>query len=103
MVLKSPSLPCTEVKCAERNRIVGMPTPSVLFIPLEVMMVEFMKGFKDVGLVIASGIVGIGLLALFAQITLLGLFLVRRLRAMHRRLVKIEVLPAPEIKYLPRG
>jgi hypothetical protein len=67
-------------------------------------MVEFMKDFKDVGLVIASGIVGIGLLALLAQIALFGLFFVRRLRALHRKPVKIEVLPAPvEVKYLPRG
>jgi hypothetical protein len=70
--------------------------------PLEVVMYEFMKDFKDVGLMIASGIVGIGLLALFAQIALFGLFFVRRLRAIRRKPVKIEVLPAPEIKYLPR-
>jgi hypothetical protein len=77
--------------------------PSVLFIPLEVRMVEFMKDFKDVGLGVASGIVGIGLLALLAQITVFGLFFVRRLRALRRKPVKIEVLPAPvEVKYLPR-
>jgi hypothetical protein len=67
-------------------------------------MVEFMKDFKDVGLVIASGIVGIGLLALLAHITLFVLFFVRRLRALHRKRGKIEVLPAPvEVKYLPRS
>jgi len=32
-------------------------------------MLEFMKDFKDVGLVIASGIVGIGLLAVVAQVS----------------------------------
>ncbi len=65
-------------------------------------MLEFMKDFKDVGLVIASGIVGIGLLAVVAQVTLFTLVTVRRLRALRRRPVKIEVLPAPEVKYLPR-
>ena len=65
-------------------------------------MLEFMKDFKDVGLVIASGIVGIGLLAVVAQVTLFTLITVRRLRALRRKPVKIEVLPAPEIKYLPR-
>jgi hypothetical protein len=67
------------------------------------MMVGLMQDFKDVGLVIASGIVGIGLLALFAQITRFGLFWVRRLLALRRKPPKIEVLPAPtEVKYLPR-
>ena len=66
-------------------------------------MLELMKDFKDVGLILASGIVGIGLLALFAQITLFGFFMVRRLRTFHRKPVKIEVLNSPEIKYLPRG
>jgi|DewCreStandDraft_4_1066084.scaffolds.fasta_scaffold00077_134 hypothetical protein len=65
-------------------------------------MLEFMKDFKDVGLVIASGIVGIGLLAVVAQVTLFTLVTIRRLRALRRRPVKIEVLPAPEVKYLPR-
>jgi hypothetical protein len=65
-------------------------------------MLEFMKDFKDVGLVIASGIVGIGLFALVAQITLFTLVTIRRLRALRRKPVKIEVLPAPEVKYLPR-
>jgi len=65
-------------------------------------MLEFMKDFKDVGLVIASGIVGIGLLAVVAQVTLFTLVTIRRLRAIRRRPVKIEVLPAPEVKYLPR-
>ena len=65
-------------------------------------MLEFMKDFKDVGLVIASVIVGIGLLADVAQVTLFTLVTIRRLRALRRRPVKIEVLPAPEVKYLPR-
>ena len=65
-------------------------------------MLEFMKDFKDVGLVIASGIVGIGLLAVVAQVTLFTFVTVRRLRALRRKPVKIEVLPAPEVKYLPR-
>jgi len=65
-------------------------------------MLEFMKDFKDVGLVIASGIVGIGLLAVVAQVTLFTLVTIRRLRALRRRPVKIEVLPAPEVKCLPR-
>jgi hypothetical protein len=65
-------------------------------------MLEFMKDFKDVGLVIASGIVGIGLFALVAQITLFTLVTIRRLRTLRRKPVKIEVLPAPEVKYLPR-
>ena len=66
-------------------------------------MLELMKGFKDIGLILASGIVGIGLLALLAQITLYGFFVVRRLRAFRQKPVKIEVLDGPEIKYLPRG
>lgn len=65
-------------------------------------MLEFMKDFKDVGLLIASGIVGIGLLAVVAQVTLFTLVTIRRLRALRRKPVKIEVLPAPEVKYLPR-
>ena len=48
-------------------------------------MLEFMKDFKDVGLVIASGIVGIGLLAVVAQVTLFTLVTIRRLRALRRR------------------
>ncbi|MRR32637.1 hypothetical protein EG834_20425, partial [bacterium] len=61
-------------------------------------MLELMKDFKDVGLVVASGIVGIGLLALLAQILWFGLFWVRRLRAFRRIPVRIEVLDGPEIK-----
>ena len=65
-------------------------------------MLALMKDSKDVGLVLASGIVGIGLLALFGQITWFVLFTIRRLRALRRKPVSIKVLPAPDIKYLPR-
>jgi hypothetical protein len=66
-------------------------------------MIAFVKDCKDVGLVIASGIVGIGLLALFGQTLWFVSLLVRKFRGMCQKPPKIALLPAPDVvKYLPR-
>ncbi len=65
-------------------------------------MLEMMKEMGNVGLAIASGIVGIALLALLAQMSLTIFVIVRRIRASRRKPV-ILMLEAPQPKYLPRG
>ncbi len=64
-------------------------------------MLELMQDCRNAGLAIASGIVGIGLLALLAQVSWFVSCLIKRLRASRRKPVIIEVF-APEVKYLPR-